>query len=154
MWLVATINKKFLALSYFFDMAPILFQKVESLTFQIICGGICHLKWYRWINFMDLAHGLYTFAHECNIFIPKFRSPGKLEPVVHALSRRYTTRGTGLIKFVLLEWNNFVDALSSEVWAPWRCDTRPWLRIVITLLPPWLTMPGLLANSRSPNTRT
>ena len=58
MWLVATISSKFLALSYFFDMAPILFQKVESLTFQKMFGGICHLKWYRWINFMDLAHGL------------------------------------------------------------------------------------------------
>ena len=58
MWIVVTISSKFLALSYFFDMAPRLFQKVESLTFQKIYGGICHLKWYRWTNFMDLAHGL------------------------------------------------------------------------------------------------
>ena len=59
MWIVATISSKFLALSYFFDMAPILFQKVESLTIQKMYGGICHLKWYRWTNFMDLAHGLW-----------------------------------------------------------------------------------------------
>ena len=58
MWIVATISSKFLAFSYFFDMAPRLFQKVESLTFQKMYGGICHLKWYRWPNFMDLAHGL------------------------------------------------------------------------------------------------
>ena len=58
MWIVVTISSKFLALSYFFDMPPRLFQKVESLTFQKIYGGICHLKWYRWTNFMDLAHGL------------------------------------------------------------------------------------------------
>ena len=58
MWMVTTISSKFLALSYFFDMAPRLFQKVESLTFEKMYGGICHLKWYRWTNFMDLAHGL------------------------------------------------------------------------------------------------
>ena len=58
MRIVAAISSKFLALSYFFDMAPRLFQKVESLTFQKMYGGICHLKWYRWANFMDLAHGL------------------------------------------------------------------------------------------------
>ena len=61
MWMVATISSKFLALSYFFGMAPILFQKVESLTFQKMYGGICHLKWYRWTNFMDIAHGLIVF---------------------------------------------------------------------------------------------
>ena len=58
MWIVATISSKFRALSYFFEMAPRLFQKVESLPFQKMYGGICHLKWYRRTNFMDLAHGL------------------------------------------------------------------------------------------------
>ena len=71
MWIVATISSKFLALSYFFDMAPKLFQKVESLTFQKMYGGICHLKWYRWPNFMDLAHGLVSVVIQvvvtCNI---------------------------------------------------------------------------------------
>ena len=62
MRMVASISSKFLAISYFFDMAPRLFQKVESLTFQKMYGGICHLKWYRWTNFMDLAHGLLMFT--------------------------------------------------------------------------------------------
>ena len=42
-------------------MAPRLFQKEESLTFQKMYGGICHLKWYRLTNFMDPAHGLNIF---------------------------------------------------------------------------------------------
>ena len=58
MCIVATVRSKFLALSYFFDMAPRLFQIVENLPFQKMYGGICHLKWYRLTNFMDLAHGL------------------------------------------------------------------------------------------------
>ena len=69
MWMVASISSKFLALSYFFDMAPRLFQKVESLTFQKMYGGICHLKWYRWTNFMDLAHGLIVISCQTQIQI-------------------------------------------------------------------------------------
>ena len=49
---------KICGLSYFFDMAPIIFHKVEVPTFQKMYGGTCHLKWYRWTNFMGLAHGL------------------------------------------------------------------------------------------------
>ena len=61
--MVATIALKFLALSYFVDMAPQLFHKVEIPSFQKMYGGICHLKWYRWVNIRDLAHGLIIKDH-------------------------------------------------------------------------------------------
>ena len=75
MWIVPTIKSKFLAFSYFFYMAPRLFQKVKSLTFQKLYGGICHLKWYRWPNFMDLAHGLIILTTHA---IPYLKQDNKL----------------------------------------------------------------------------
>ena len=44
---VATMMIQFRALSYFVDMAPRLFHKIEVLTFQKMYGGTCHPKWYQ-----------------------------------------------------------------------------------------------------------
>ena len=42
---VATMMIQFRALSYFVDMAPRLFHKIEVLSFQKMYGGTCHPKW-------------------------------------------------------------------------------------------------------------
>ena len=38
---------QFRALSYFVDMAPRLFHKIEVLSFKKMYGGTCHPKWYQ-----------------------------------------------------------------------------------------------------------
>ena len=46
-FVLTIIMIQYQALSYFVDMAPRLFHKIQVLSFQKMYGGTCHPKWYQ-----------------------------------------------------------------------------------------------------------